>query len=274
MKKVWLIGGAMMGCYAAMGVVSCSSSSTGSGGTAATTTGTTGTQATTTGTNGTGGTTSSTGGTSTVATTTTSTGMGGTGTTTSTGTGVGNVGNCGTVSALHPPSSPGANIYCPFSTGDAGKPEYCQGGTEVCCETAAGATMPSECIPIGMESTCPMGLAKNGSSVWECEQPSDCAAWQICCAAPYAGTTDTASIALGTPMGTCNTAADCPHQPDNACTGGMCACGNFASDMGGTKCTTGTTCAGGFVVCSAQSDCATGTCTPLEKAGNQIGGCM
>lgn len=148
---------------------------------------------------------------------------------------------CGTAAKLHPVTAgaDGGNLYCPFSSNDAGKTEYCT-TDEQCCETPTG-TSPSTCETKG--STCPV----TGSTVWECEDPSDCAAsGMVCCAAA--------------------------STPGTAVTIGSDSCGPYLSKFSGTHCAA--TCATGeLVVCEAQAACTTGTCTAVKPKGNSIGVC-
>lgn len=145
---------------------------------------------------------------------------------------------CGTPAKLHPVTAgaDGGNIYCPFSATDAGKTEYCTNDQQ-CCETPSG-TSPSTCETKG--SACPV----TGSTVWECEDPSDCASGMQCCAR---------STGAGVTVGTDT-------------------CGPYLSKFSGTYCAA--TCATGeLVVCEAQAACATGTCTAVKPKGNSIGVC-
>jgi hypothetical protein len=258
MKKVWLIGLAV-NCLAGATIVACGSSSGTTGGTGGTSTTTTTGPTTTTTSSGVAG-----GSTTTTTTTSGTGGTGGTGSTTSTsGTGGS---ECGKVSTLHPPKAgETANVYCPFSTGGPdGGTDYCTGGMNFCCETAEGSATPSSCVTgTPSSANCPNAFvtsSMSGSTVWECEQPSDCpAATPVCCAVGYGygGTSPkTASITLGAP-----------------------GCGNYASEMGGTVCSPAGACANGFTMCSNpdNSECTgigSGVCTPFEKAGAQVGGCM
>jgi hypothetical protein len=144
---------------------------------------------------------------------------------------------CRGQSKLFPPMmTTGATVYCPFATGN----KYCDPSTEHCCETAAGATMPSMCEPIATACIA-------GSVDWGCADPTaDCRdnTKPVCCAAG-------ASIGVD-----------------------PCA-GNFAHHMTGTACVATGGCAGGIIMCTSDAQCPAGqTCTPFRKAGNQVGGCM
>ena len=143
--------------------------------------------------------------------------------------------DCGTAAALHPPKADGG-VYCPFSAPVGGKNLFCN-VTQECCENPKGGGV-STCETKG--SACPNAAA----TVWECEDPSDCAG-QKCCAHGSAGT----AVTIGTDT-----------------------CGSFLSKFAGTKCAA--TCAAGeLVVCEQQSECTTGTCTAVKPKGNDIGVC-
>ncbi len=145
---------------------------------------------------------------------------------------------CGTAAKLFAPK-PDGGIFCPFSaTTTGGKDIYCA-ETEQCCENAKGSGA-STCVAKG--TACPV----TGATAWECEDPSNCAAGQVCCAH---------SSAAGTPV-----------------TVGSDTCGPFLSKFSGTKCAA--SCAAGeLVVCEQQSECAMGTCTAVKPKGNDIGVC-
>jgi hypothetical protein len=155
----------------------------------------------------------------------------------------GSGGSCIKVTTLHPPlldAGPGT-LYCPFSGVDGGPDQYCVPGPQHCCETPEGST-PTQCQPIA--TACMTGT---GYVDWQCEDPvADCSAGAPVCCAPGA------SIGLG-----------CP------------GCGNFAHQMNGTTCVPTGACAG-IILCTSNAECPAGlpTCTPFEKAGNQVGGCM
>jgi hypothetical protein len=260
MKKEWLIAGAVVGCIAGGSLGACSSGggaggTLGSGGSTATTTSTTGSSTTASSTT---TTTTSGGGTSSTTMTTTSGGGNPTTTTTTSSTGAGGGTTCKTPTTLHPPhldAGPGT-IYCPFSAVDGGKNEYCTPQTEHCCETPAGSTIPSACLPMGTTCNPAPGPPPNGSTDWQCEDPvTDCQQGEVCCAPG-------ATIGLGGTVG------------------GM-QCANFAHHMTYTACLPAAQCPnagnmGNIILCTSDSECpsATPTCTPFGKAGNQVGGCM
>jgi hypothetical protein len=145
--------------------------------------------------------------------------------------------DCGKPAMLHLPTGDGG-LYCPFS-GPAGMNVSCVDQTEQCCQPAKGAGL-STCAARG--AACPVA----NSTVWECEDPSNCAMGQKCCGH---------SSAAGT-----------------AVTVGNDTCGPFLSKFSGTKCAAA--CATGeLVVCEQQSECTTGTCTAVKPKGNSIGVC-
>jgi hypothetical protein len=144
---------------------------------------------------------------------------------------------CGTPAKLFAPK-PDGGIFCPFSAPMGGKNVYCL-DTEQCCENPTGGGV-STCIAKG--SACPVMNA----TVWECEDPANCASGQKCCAH---------SSTAGTPV-----------------TVSTDTCGAFLSKFSGTKCAA--TCAAGeLTVCEQQSECAMGTCTAVKPKGNSIGVC-
>lgn len=233
MKNEWLIAGALFGCAIGASVSACSSTN-GTG-----TTGTTTHHTTTSNTTDTSSSTSSsgTGGMPTASSSSSSSGTGGVTTSSSSG----GTGNCSAVSTLHPPKlDAGANIYCPFSGIDGGANQYCSGGTDHCCETAAGAGAPSSCEALGT-------ACLSGSTDWECQDPvADCtdSSKPVCCAPG-------ATIGLGNP-----------------------GCGNFAHTMHNTTCVAAGACTG-IIMCTSDGECPSGQhCTPFAKAGAQVGGCM
>lgn len=136
-------------------------------------------------------------------------------------------------------SKPG--VYCPFSTGDAGKAVTCAAGQH-CCETPESAGTPSTCEPMG--TACPV----TGSVDWQCEEAIDCtatgAAGPICC---------------GTGSPTTETSCGVTWPEWTGFTGTKCAASCAAP---------------GITVCEQQSDCTTGTCTASKADGNQFGFCM
>ena len=143
--------------------------------------------------------------------------------------------DCGKAASLHPNKGDGG-IYCPFSAPPGGKNVYCL-ETEQCCENPAGAGV-STCVAKG--TACPVANA----TVWECEDPLDCAG-KKCCA--HSGDGGTVTIASDT-------------------------CGPYLSKFSGTRCETacGT---GELTVCEKQAECTTGTCTAVKPKGNDIGVC-
>jgi hypothetical protein len=148
-------------------------------------------------------------------------------------------GTCEDPPTLYVESKPG--VYCPFSTGDAGKAVTCAAGQH-CCETPESAGTPSTCEPMG--TACPV----TGSIDWQCEEAIDCtvsgAAGPICC---------------GTGSPTTETSCGVTWPEWTGFTGTKCA----------TSCP-----APGITVCEQQSDCTTGTCTASKADGNQFGFCM
>lgn len=143
--------------------------------------------------------------------------------------------DCGKPAALHAPKA-GGGIFCPFSAPPGGKNVDCA-ESEQCCQNPKGAGV-STCVTKG--SACPVANA----TVWECEDPSNCAG-KLCCA--HSGDGGTVTIATDT-------------------------CGNYLSKFSGTRCST--VCAPGeLVVCEQQSECSTGTCTAVKPKGNDIGVC-
>jgi hypothetical protein len=252
MNAKWLVVGVGLGFGVYAGSMACGSKNVigvggSGGGTTVATTGPTTTGSTTSTMTGsttstmTGSTTSTmTGaGGATSSTTSTMTGAGGAATTT-TSTGAG--GECSTVGTLHAPT-PGStmNIFCPFAPTDAGD-VYCTSMSQHCCETPEGNATPTSCEPIA--TACMTG---SGYMDWQCQDPvADCpAATPVCCAPG-------ASIGLGTP-----------------------GCGNFAHEMKNTTCEATGACAG-IIMCTSNAECpaATPTCTPFDKSGAQVGGCM
>lgn len=144
---------------------------------------------------------------------------------------------CGTPAKLFPPQ-PDGGIFCPFSAPMGGKNISCL-DTEQCCQNAKGGAV-STCVAKG--TACPVTAA----TVWECEDPANCAAGQKCCAH---------SSTAGTPVMV-----------------GTDTCGAFLSKFSGTKCAA--TCAAGeLTVCEQQSECTMGTCTAVKPKGNSIGVC-
>jgi hypothetical protein len=153
-----------------------------------------------------------------------------------------------------------ATIYCPFS-GDAGTGGYCTpnpsnlGLAQHCCETPAGAAVPSECVT-KITNPCP---SIPGTIDWQCNDPvTDCPSGDVCCALG-------ANIGLGGVMG-----AE--------------ACQNFAHQMTGTTCVPASACpntaasAGAnppnILVCTSNPECPNGQqCLPFTKTGSQVGGC-
>jgi hypothetical protein len=136
---------------------------------------------------------------------------------------------------LHPPTA-GVGVYCPYSAVDGGRDLSCATATQQCCETPSDDAGPSTCVQAG--STCPAA----GSTVWQCEDPSNCPTGQVCCAA--------ATLEQDT------------------------SCGYFRAAPGfqGTHCAA--SCAAGeLTICEQQSECATGTCTPFRAVGNSVGVC-
>jgi hypothetical protein len=236
-KRNWLVAAATMGLVAGAGVAACGGSGSGTGGSA-------GGEGTSTGTTSASSSSVTSGGTTSSTSTTGGTGGATTSTTTSTTSGGADAGVCKPPGTLHPPkldAGPGT-IFCPFSAVDGGKNELCIAGSEHCCESKGGSTMPSSCEPLA--TACPMGDID-----WKCEDPiADCPTGQDCCAPG-------ATLELG---GTQN---------------GM-ACANFASKMTGTTCVLAGTC-NGIQMCTSDAECPAGkTCTPFTKSGNQVGGCM
>jgi hypothetical protein len=143
---------------------------------------------------------------------------------------------CGTAAKLFPPK-PDGGTFCPFSAAAGGKDIYCTNAQQ-CCENVKGAGV-STCETKG--TACPIATA----TAWECEDPSNCAAGQKCCA--HSGDAGVVTVSSDT-------------------------CGPFLSKFSGTKCAT--TCAAGeLVVCEQQSECTTGTCTAVKPKGNAIGVC-
>lgn len=146
--------------------------------------------------------------------------------------------DCSTPAKLFPPKADGG-IFCPFSrTTPTGKDLYCL-ETEQCCENVMGSGA-STCIAKG--TACPITTA----TAWECEDPANCPAGQVCCAH---------SSAAGTAV---TVASD--------------TCGPYLSKFSGTKCAA--SCATGeLVVCKQQSECTMGTCTAVKPKDNDIGVC-
>jgi hypothetical protein len=144
--------------------------------------------------------------------------------------------DCGTPAKLFPPK-PDGGVFCPFSAPAGGKNVYCT-DTQQCCENAKGQGV-STCVAKG--TACPV----QGATAWECEDPSNCAAGQKCCA--HSGDAGAVTIATDT-------------------------CGPYLSKFSGTRCAA--TCgAGELVVCEQQSECTSGTCTAVKPKGNDIGVC-
>lgn len=136
---------------------------------------------------------------------------------------------------LHPPQA-GVGVYCPYSAVDGGRDISCATATQQCCETSSDDAGPSTCVQAG--SACPAA----GSTIWQCEDPSNCPTGQVCCAA--------ATLEQDT------------------------VCGYFraAPGFGGTHCAA--SCAAGELrVCEQQSECPSGTCTPFRAVGNSVGAC-
>jgi hypothetical protein len=145
--------------------------------------------------------------------------------------------DCGTPAKLHP-AKPDGGLFCPFSAPAGGKNVYCNSPAEQCCENPKGQGV-STCVAKG--TACPVAAA----TVWECEDPSNCAAGQKCCA--HSGDAGMVTIASD-------------------------SCGAYLSKFSGTRCAA--TCgAGELVVCEDQSACTTGTCTAVKPKGNDIGVC-
>lgn len=144
---------------------------------------------------------------------------------------------CSTPTTLHPPSTDGGTrtIYCPFSSTDGGSNEYCQAGTEHCCEPTTGT---ASCV--ASATACAAGATD-----WQCADPvADCPSGNVCCG--------TGMLVLS---------------PDPAC-------GNFASGFRGTHCATSCT-GMEIRMCTSDAECPSGqTCHPFRAKGNQVGGCM
>ena len=143
--------------------------------------------------------------------------------------------DCGKAASLHPNAGDGG-IYCPFSAPAGGKNVYCA-ETQQCCENPAGGAV-STCVAKG--AACPVAAA----TVWECEDPTDCAGMKCCAHASDGGT-----VTLSTDT-----------------------CGPYLSKFSGTRCAAACA-AGELQVCEKQGDCASGTCTAVKPKGNDIGVC-
>lgn len=145
-------------------------------------------------------------------------------------------GQCKTPSTLHPPKAGDtATIYCPFSSTDGGKNDYCTPQTQHCCE-GSGAGSTSSCVAAGT-------ACATGDTDWQCEDPADCPTGTVCCG--------TGTLVVNSdPM-----------------------CANYASHFTGTNCAA--SCAAGEItMCTSDGECGGKTCVPFETKGNQVGGCQ
>jgi len=144
--------------------------------------------------------------------------------------------DCGKAPTLHAPK-PDGGIFCPFSSADGGKDIYCPESDE-CCEAAKGSV--STCAAKG--SACPAGAI-----AWECADPADCPASQVCCA--HSGDAGAVTVQTDT-------------------------CGPYLSKFSGTRCADSCG-AGELVVCEKSGECADagGTCTAVRPKANDIGVC-
>jgi hypothetical protein len=235
LKIALMVAGTTAGSLACASTIVLEEGVVGSGGAPSTTTSRTPTTGGASTTTTTAGTTT----TSTSATTTTSTT--GTSGTTSTGTSSGapDAGPCSKPGTLHPPQAGSETLYCPFAA-DGGALAFCNPRGQHCCETPEGAPTASACEPT--TTACLTGYAYMD---WGCADPvADCPSGSECCAPG-------ATLALGAP-----------------------GCGNFSHDMTITKCVAAGSCSG-IRLCTADAECPPPMkCTPFNRGGNHVGGCM
>jgi hypothetical protein len=241
--KTWSLVLVAVAAFAGGSIAACSTATTptpsngddGSGGGNATTTGAGGgssTATTTTNANGGSGqnttTTSANGGsgqTTSTTDTTTDTGTGGSGQTTT---------SCHPPTSLHPPKAGKPSIFCPFSSVDGGKNEYCTAQTQHCCEPKSGT---ASCEDINT-------ACQAGDTDWQCEDPvADCPQGQVCCG-----------------IGQFVQNAD-PN------------CANYAKGFKGTHCAASCDPATEVEMCTSDGECNGKTCKPMYTKGNQVGAC-
>ena len=141
---------------------------------------------------------------------------------------------CSAPAKLYPPKQGVAkSLYCPFSGAMGMKAQYCQGGTEHCCEPKTGQ---ADCQALA--TACP-----NGDTDWQCEDPvADCPKGQQCCAS-------------GTLV----------INPDQSCA-------NYATGFHGTHCAANCA-GNEIQICTSTGECSGKTCIPFKAKGNSVGGC-
>lgn len=137
---------------------------------------------------------------------------------------------CGSTPTLHPETVPG--VYCPFMQG--GVAGTCPAGQE-CCEAPPGGA--STCQAAGV--ACPV----LGSTVWACEDTTDCTSGAVCCGTGTVQLDPTCSFYRGTGFKGSHCAASCV--------------------------------AGEVEICESSTECGGGaSCVPFKTQGVALGTCM